>query len=63
VRHGRKSSSQRFDGYKTHISIEKESEYITNVVHTPGNVHDSEALSPLIKEQTLPFLSILSGFY
>lgn len=51
MRHGRKSSSKRFDGYKAHTAIDEASEFITNVTVTPGNVHDSEAVVDLIDNQ------------
>lgn len=51
MRHGRKSSSKRFDGYKVHSAIDEATEFITNVVVTPGNVHDSEAVVDLIDTQ------------
>lgn len=43
MRHGRKSSSKRFDGYKAHITEALESELITGVAVTPGNGHDGAA--------------------
>lgn len=51
MRHGRKSQSKRFDGYKVHLSEDLQSELITNVEVTPGNVHDSEPAPGMIKEQ------------
>ncbi|WP_099083489.1 transposase [Desulforamulus profundi] len=51
MRHGRKSSSRLFDGYKTHTVMEEESEFITAVEVTPGNQHDSEAATKLIDAQ------------
>lgn len=51
MRHGRKSSSHKFDGYKTHICEDPETELITNIGVTAGNVHDSEPSLELITEQ------------
>ncbi|MDA8335434.1 MAG: IS1182 family transposase [Peptococcaceae bacterium] len=51
MRHGRKSNSRLFDGYKTHSTEEKETEFITGVEVTAGNAHDSEAVSPLLDSQ------------
>ncbi|MEW5920562.1 MAG: transposase [Bacillota bacterium] len=48
MRHGRKSSSRRFDGYKTNTAMDRESEFITAIVVTPGNAHDSEAATQLV---------------
>lgn len=52
ARHGRKSSSNRFDGYKAHVAIDPDSEIITAAVVTPGNVHDSKAALDLLDNQT-----------
>jgi Transposase DDE domain./Transposase domain (DUF772). len=51
MRHGRKSSSRLFDGYKGHTAMDKESEFITAVAATSGNAHDSEAAFALIDQQ------------
>jgi transposase len=44
MRHGRKSASTRFDGYKGHIAADPESELITEVTVTPANTYDGEAV-------------------
>ena len=51
MRHGRKSSSQRFDGYKVHIVEDLDTELITEVEVTPGNAHDSEPLPGMMDRQ------------
>lgn len=51
MRHGRKSSSRRFDGYKTHTAMETDNNFITKIEVTPGNIHDSEAAAVLVDEQ------------
>lgn len=51
MRHGRKSSSRLFDGYKAHTAMETDNEFITDIEVTPGNIHDSEAAAPLVDEQ------------
>ncbi|MGB9804846.1 IS1182 family transposase [Desulfofundulus sp.] len=51
MRHGRKSHSRLFDGYKSHTAMDKESEFITAVTVTPGNIHDSEATFALVDQQ------------
>jgi transposase len=51
MRHGRKSSSTRFDGYKGHIAVDPESELITAVAVTPANVYDGEAVETLLDTQ------------
>jgi transposase/IS5 family transposase len=50
MRHGRKSSSTRFDGYKVHITEAVESEFITGVAVTPGNQHDSDVAEELAEQ-------------
>lgn len=50
MRHGRKSSSKRFDGYKVHITEALESELITGVTVTPGNAHDGSAAGELTEQ-------------
>jgi transposase len=50
MRHGRKSSSTRFDGYKVHVTEAVESEFITGVSVTPGNEHDSEVAEDLAEQ-------------
>jgi len=50
MRHGRKSSSGKFNGYKTHITKDVDSDVITNVDVSAGNCPDGEMTEPLIKE-------------
>lgn len=51
MRHGRKSSANLFDGYKTHTATESGNNFITEIEVTPGNVHDSEAATQLVDKQ------------
>lgn len=51
MRHGRKSSARKFDGYKTHTAIETDNNFITEIEVTSGNVHDSEAAALLVDKQ------------
>lgn len=51
MRHGRKSASTRFDGYKGHVAVEPESQLITEVTVTPGNTYDGEAVETLVADQ------------
>ena len=48
ARHGHKSRNRRFDGYKAHLCIDPDSELIDDVVVTPANVHDSDAVTDLL---------------
>ncbi|MCL5048482.1 MAG: transposase, partial [Firmicutes bacterium] len=50
ARHGHKSKNRRFDGFKTHISVEPESEIICETTATKANVHDHDAIEELVKE-------------
>jgi len=51
MRHGRKSASQRFDGYKLQMAEAGENELVTNVDVTSANEHDGEGAPSLIEEQ------------
>jgi hypothetical protein len=42
MRHGRKSSQQRFDGHKASVAADAETGLITDVDILPGNAHDSQ---------------------
>lgn len=52
MRHGHKSSKGRFDGHKAHIMEDPQSEIITAVAATAGNVPDAEPLPELLDQQT-----------
>lgn len=48
MRHGRKSISTLFDGYKVHVAEDLETVLITDVEVTPGNAHDSEPVEEML---------------
>jgi IS5 family transposase len=48
ARHGHKSQNRRFDGYKAHVCIDPDSELIDEVVVTPANAPDREAVDDLL---------------
>ena len=50
MRHGRKSRSGKFNGYKTHLTKDVSSEIITNIDVSPANSPDQEMAEPLIDE-------------
>jgi hypothetical protein len=50
ARHGHKSRNRRFDGYKAHLSVDPDSELIDDVVVTPANVHDADAVVDLLAD-------------
>ena len=49
ARHGHKSRNRRFDGYKTHLSIDPDSELIDEVAVTAANVPDRDAVDDLLE--------------
>ena len=49
MRHGRKSHSKRFDGYKASVAAETESGVILSTDVIAGNAHDSEGAGDLVK--------------
>lgn len=51
MRHGHKSASHRFDGYKVHVAEEPSQEWIANIGVTAGNVHDAVPSHALVTEQ------------
>jgi hypothetical protein len=50
ARHGHKSRARTFDGYKAHLAIDPDDELITNVVVTPANAADRDAVEDLLTE-------------
>ena len=50
ARHGHKTSSRGFDGYKGHVAIDPDSEIITATTVTPGNTGDGAAAEELISD-------------
>jgi IS5 family transposase len=50
MRHGRKSKSKRFNGYKQHLATDLDSELIPAVAVTPANRPEEEAM-PLLQEE------------
>ena len=51
ARHGHKSRSRHFDGYKAHLSIDPDSELIAEVVATAANTHDQDAVTDLLEQE------------
>jgi len=50
ARHGHKSAHRRFDGYKTHLGVDPDSEIITSALATAANAHDHDAVDELVSE-------------
>ncbi len=51
MRHGRKSKSRKFNGYKGTVTADARSGVITAVHVMAANEHDSAAVSPIIEQQ------------
>lgn len=49
MRHGRKSSSHRFDGHNAVVAADAETGLITHVDILPGNAHDSEKVLEVLE--------------
>ena len=54
ARHGHKTASRAFDGYKGHISIDPDSEIVTATEVTPGNAADHSVAKELLAEALNP---------
>lgn len=54
ARHGHKTASRAFDGYKGHISIDPDSEIVTATAVTPGNAADHSVAKSLLAEALSP---------
>lgn len=50
ARHGHKTASRSFDGYKGHIAVDPDSEIITQTEVTPGNTGDAEVTDKLLAD-------------
>jgi len=50
MRHGRKSSTGRFNGHKGAVTVDTESQLITAADVIPGNAHDSEKTLDLVEQ-------------
>lgn len=62
MRHGRKTASQRIDGYKAHVITDHDTELVLGVSATPANVPDGPELAPLVtsaKEAGVPVAEVL----
>jgi hypothetical protein len=51
ARHGHKTSSRGFDGYKGHVAVDPDSELITATTVTAGNVGDAAPADVLLAEE------------
>ncbi|NOR49194.1 MAG: IS1182 family transposase, partial [Methanosarcinaceae archaeon] len=51
ARHGAKSDSKPFTGYKANI-MKSDDGFVTNIIGTAGNTYDGDVLLPLVDEKT-----------
>jgi Transposase DDE domain/Transposase domain (DUF772) len=51
ARHGHKTSTRGFDGYKGHVAVDPDSELITATTVTAGNVGDGQAVDALLASE------------
>jgi transposase len=51
ARHGAKSDSKPFTGYKANI-MKSDDGFVTNIIGTGGNTYDGNILVPLVDEKT-----------
>ncbi|MGH9193517.1 MAG: transposase, partial [Acidimicrobiales bacterium] len=62
MRHGRKSSSRRIDGYKAHVLTDHDTELVLGVGVTPANDPDGPEAAPLVegaREAGVPVREVL----
>lgn len=50
ARHGHKSTSKGFDGYKGHVAVDPDTEIITDTAVTPANAGDASVAEDLIED-------------
>lgn len=50
MRHGRKSATKRFDGHKSAIAVDPESQLVTAAAVLPGNAQDHEQALELVEQ-------------
>ena len=61
MRHGHKSKTQRFDGYKGSLAVESETQVITDVDVLPANVHDHQNATQLIDNSAATLQAPIEG--
>ena len=59
MRHGRKSASRRFDGFKMDVITDEDSELVLGVDVRPGNAGDGDGTVPLLEQvQAVPGVEV-----
>lgn len=54
ARHGHKTATRGFDGYKGHVAVDPDSELVTSTQVTPGNSGDAEVAEELLDDVIQP---------
>ena len=60
ARHGHRSRSDRYDGYKLHIAADVDSDLITSATATLATVHDAAVIEGLIDADAVPVAEIIA---
>ena len=60
ARHGHRSRSDRYDGYKLHIAADADSDMITATAATRATVHDAAVLEDLIDADPVPVAEVIA---
>jgi hypothetical protein len=63
MRHGRKTKSKRFNGYKRHVATDMDSDAVLACAVTPANHAEHEALAPLKADITRQGLRIVEAHF
>lgn len=61
MRHGHKSVTQRFDGYKASVAVETETQVIGDVDIIPANVHDNTSAPALVTNSAAHLDALVDG--
>lgn len=60
ARHGHRSRSDRYDGYKLHISADVDSDLICTATATLATVHDATVLEALVDADPVPVAEVIA---
>ena len=60
ARHGHRSRTDRYDGYKLHVSADVDSDLITSAAATLATVHDAAVIEDLIDADPVPVAEIIA---
>ncbi len=60
ARHGHRSRSDRYDGYKLHISADVDSDLICSATATTATTHDASVLEDLIDADPVPVAEVIA---